>query len=428
MFLLNPEFDYKKEPRRDILCIDIKSFFASVECVRKNIDPLQAMLVVMSKAENAGGLVLAASPMAKKVLGISNVTRKYDIPDHPQLIIEEPHMNHYIEKNLEINDIYRKYVSDDDLHIYSIDESFLDVTHSHRLYGSTRRIAKMIQRHVYLKTGLYCTVGIGDNPLLAKLALDNEAKNNTDMIAEWHYEDIPEKLWTIENLTDVWGIGNRTEKRLKRMGIRSVKDLAETEDWRLRSSLGVIGLQLKAHAWGIDRSRLSDKYIPLGKSYGNSQVLDKDYVKQVEIERVLIEMADHVAARLRKHGCQTSCVHLSIGFSYFEDSKGFSHQMKISPTCQTKKLVEIVLEIFRKHYEEQAVRNIGISYSKLVYNTDVQLDLFSDPDKNDTVGKIDFVIDNIRERYGYESLVVASSKLEGATAIKRSNLVGGHSG
>lgn len=422
------EFDYAKEPIRDILCIDIKSFYASVECVKRGLHPLKTMLIVMSKAENAGGLVLAASPMAKKVLGISNVSRKYDIPDHPNLIIEEPHMNEYIKINMQINDIYRKYVSDDDLHIYSIDESFLDVTHSHKIYGSTKRIAKMIQRHVYLKTGLYCTVGIGSNPLLAKLALDNESKQNRDMIAEWYYKDVPTKLWTLPKLTDMWGIGERTEKRLNRLGIRSIKDLSEAEDWKLKSNLGVMGLQLKAHTWGIDRSIISEKYVPLEKSYGNSQVLDKDYTSQKEIERVLIEMADHVASRLRKHQCQTSCVHLAIGFSYYEDQKGFAHQLKISPTCQSKKLTAIVLQLFRKYYEGQAVRNVSISYSKLVYNTNVQLDLFDDPEKNETVGKLDFIIDNIRERYGYSSLIVASSKLDGATAIKRSNLVGGHSG
>lgn len=425
---MKSEFDYSQEPRRDVLCIDIKSFFASVECVERNLHPLRTLLVVMSKPENDGGLVLAASPMAKKVLGISNVNRKYNLPEHPELIIAEPRMNLYIQKNMEINDIYRKYVSDEDLHIYSIDESFLDVTHSHQLYGPTRRIAKMIQRHVYLKTGLYCTIGIGDNPLLAKLALDNESKQNTDMIAEWHYEDVSTKLWTLPQLTDMWGIGKRTAKRLSQKGVRNIKDLAELEDWKLKNSFGVIGLQLKAHAWGIDRSVLSEKYQPLEKSYGHSQVLDKDYVKQEEIERVLIEMADQVAARLRKHQCQTSCVHLAIGFSHFEDKRGFAHQQKIHPTWQTKKLAAAVLQLFRKHYHGEAVRNITISYSKLIYSTDVQLDLFTDPEKNESVGKIDFVIDRIRERYGYESLIVASSKLEGATAVKRANLVGGHSG
>ncbi|MFC5976185.1 excinuclease ABC subunit A, partial [Carnobacterium antarcticum] len=120
-------FDYSDEISNDILCVDVKSFYASVECVERGLHPLKTMLVVMSNAENAGGLVLAASPLAKKVLGISNVTRKRDIPYHPDLLIVPPRMQFYIEKNTEINDIFRKYVSDEDLHIYSIDESFVSV-------------------------------------------------------------------------------------------------------------------------------------------------------------------------------------------------------------------------------------------------------------------------------------------------------------
>ncbi|NSN40953.1 excinuclease ABC subunit A, partial [Enterococcus faecalis] len=99
------KFDYSKEPRRDVLCIDVKSFYASVECVERGLDPLKTMLIVMSGADNAGGLVLAASPMAKKVLGISNVTRKDEVPDHPELLIVPPRMNLYMKRNSEINNL-----------------------------------------------------------------------------------------------------------------------------------------------------------------------------------------------------------------------------------------------------------------------------------------------------------------------------------
>lgn len=422
-------YDYKNEPKRDILCIDMKSFYASVECVDRGLNPLTTMLVVMSNAENTGGLILASSPLAKSKLGIKNVSRKFSLPDHPDLIIVPPRMSLYIEKNMYINNIYRTYVSDDDLHIYSVDESFLDVTNSHLLFGnSTYNIAKQIKEEILSKTGLYCTIGIGDNPLLAKLALDNEAKHNTDFIAEWHYDDVPRTVWSIYPMRDMWGIGRRTEKRLHSLGIRTIQELANYDTNLLKERIGTIGVQLQASAWGIDRSKLSNKYSPKEKSYGNSQILPRDYTEQIDIEIVLREMTDYVAARLRKHHCQTQCIHLSIGFSSLHYSDGFSHQLKIPATSNTKKLTCYILDVFRENYKGEPVRNIGISYSKLIYETMIQLSLFDNPERQVNDDRLNFIVDTIRNRYGFSSLVHASSLLEGGTAIYRSSLVGGHAG
>ena len=131
------KFDYEKEPSRDILCIDCKSFYASVECAERGLDPLKTMLVVMSNAENAGGLVLSASPIAKKVLGVSNVTRKNQVPAHPDLYVVPPRMNLYMKKNQEINNLYKEFVADEDHSEFSVDESFLDVTASFEDLGKT---------------------------------------------------------------------------------------------------------------------------------------------------------------------------------------------------------------------------------------------------------------------------------------------------
>ncbi|ALV20780.1 Y-family DNA polymerase [Carnobacterium antarcticum] len=424
-------FDYSDEISNDILCVDVKSFYASVECVERGLHPLKTMLVVMSNAENAGGLVLAASPLAKKVLGISNVTRKRDIPYHPDLLIVPPRMQFYIEKNTEINDIFRKYVSDEDLHIYSIDESFVSVRASLKLFKrkSAYDLARMIQYHIYKKIGLYVTIGIGDNMLLAKLALDNEAKYNANLIAEWRYKDVPETIWKIENITDMWGIGERTAIRLNSLGIKSVYDLAHANFYQLRESMGLIGEQLYAGAWGIDRSDIREQYRPLEKSYGNSQILKRDYYKRHEIKIVIREMAEQVATRIRKHHCKTGCVSLTVTYSKHEEKAGFSRQLKIPNTSNTKKLVDYCFDIFNKHYEDDmAVRSIGISYSKLTYTSNIQLDLFEDPTQQIANEKLDLLVDKIRDKYGFQSLVHASSLLEGATAINRSSLVGGHAG
>ncbi|MEI5992723.1 Y-family DNA polymerase [Candidatus Enterococcus mansonii] len=427
------KFDYNKEDRRDVLCIDVKSFYASVECVQRGLHPLREMLVVMSHSENTSGLVLASSPMAKKKLGVSNVMRKWDLPDHPELKIVPPRMKLYIEENMKINSIYKTYVAEEDLLIYSIDESFLDITASKHLFASTSyELARKIQRRIYDETGLYVTVGIGDNPLLAKLALDNAAKYNRDFVAEWRYEDVPETVWKIHPITEMWGIGNRTAKRLELFGIKSVYDLAHANQYLLKERIGIIGQQLHAHAWGIDRSKLSDTYTPREKSYSNSQILPRDYLKKEEIEVVIREMTDQVAARIRRHHAQTKCVSLFIGYSIgYLDSKGkkgFHQQLKIPVTSSTKLLTTYCLELFRQNWQGQEIRHVGITYSHLVYTDSVQLDLFHDPNEQVQDLKLDLLIDTIRKKYGYTSLIHANSITKGGTAVSRASLVGGHAG
>ena len=166
--------NYSHEPHGLFLMIDNKSFYASVECVARGLNPLKAMLVVMSETANTGkGLVLAASPMAKKVLGISNVDREYQVPRDPRLLIVPPRMNLYIEKNLAINQLFQEFAAPPQCWPYSIDESILDMTKSWHLFGKTPgEVALRIQKTVHDRLGLYTTVGIGQNPLQAKLALD----------------------------------------------------------------------------------------------------------------------------------------------------------------------------------------------------------------------------------------------------------------
>nr|WP_211221974.1 Y-family DNA polymerase [Lacticigenium naphthae] len=424
------DMDYSAEPRRDILCIDVKSFFASVESAKRGIHPLESYIVVMSKPNQEGGLVLAASPRVKKEFNIRTGSRRFEIPFSSPIQIVEPRMSLYIKVNLMIIDIFREFVSNEDLHVYSIDESFLDVTHSKKLYGSTNEIAKKIQEKIWRKLHLIVTIGIGDNPLLAKLALDNEAKNDQSnrYIAEWHYEDVRTKVWNIHPLNDMWGIGSRTAHNLHLLGIDSVYQLSQYDVKKLKKLYGVIGEQLFYHTHGIDRSILSRKYTPISHSYGKSQILDRDYKTQEEVEVVIREMADQVAARLRQHHAESGLIHISIGFSKDIVVKGFSHQMKIPSTNQSRRIIETSLSLFRKYYVNYPVRQVSIRCGKIRHKTELQLDLFEDPEETITRELLDNVVDQVRNKYGYASLVHASSLTKGATAIKRSDLVGGHKG
>lgn len=438
---MNMVFDYDKEPSRDILCIDCKSFYASCEAVARGLNPLKTKLVVMSYPsdsvrERGSGLILASSPMAKKAYGISNVSRARDLPfPYPEdLVIAPPRMNLYMTVHRQINEIFRCYVDDQNVATYSVDETFLDVTDSLSYFNckTAYELAKIIQIHVYKDTGIYTTVGIGDNPLLAKLALDNEAKHTRDMKAEWRYEDVVSKLWKIETITDFWGIGSRTALRLKRMGIDTIEQLAHANYHHLKKEMGVIGMQLYAHAWGIDRTFLGEHYIPKSKSIGNSQVLNRDYTNKQEIIVVIREMADQVATRLRKENKYTKCIGLWIGYSlsYIGETgkTGFSKQVKIEATNNSARIAEALLQIFDQYYDVQVVRNLGINCTQLENPTQDQLSLFEPLEIKDRDRKLDQVVDDVRSKFGFTKLVYASSLTQGGRAIARSSLVGGHAG
>lgn len=420
--------DYRNEPRRDIMCIDAKSFFASVEAVERGQHPLEARIAVVSKPNNQGGLVLASSPLIKKEYGVKTGTRIYEIPRKANIEIVEPRMSLYLEKNIEILRIFKRYVSDEDLLVYSIDESFLDVTHSHKIFGSTHEIAQKIQRAVWKELGLVLTVGIGPNPLLAKLSLDHQAKHDekNSFIGEWRYEDVPNTVWKIDKLSDFWGIGSRTEAKLKWINIHNIYDLSQYDLAYLKGKFGIIGEQLFFHAHGIDRSRLSETYIPKSTSFSKNQILNKDYVVKHDVEIVIREMTDENAARLRKHRLMTGVVKLYIGYSRDIDHGGFSHQMKIAATDSSKKLKEYVLVIFEKYYEEYPVRVVNVTFGKLQPKQSLQLSLFESA--NDLIHdeELDKAIDHIRKKYGYTSLLHASSLLGGGMAKYRAQLLGGH--
>lgn len=426
---------YDEEPRGVFFLIDNKSFYASCEAIQRGFNPLKVPLVVLSEAKNTnGGLILATSPQAKRLYGIkANVSRKRDLPRDPRLRIVPPRMNLYIEKNMQINKIFRQFAEKDDVWPYSIDESILDVTNSWSLFGdSPREVARKIQLTVKQQTGLYTTVGIGDNPVQAKLALDIYAKHSPDLIGEIHYETVEQKIWTIDNLTDVWGIGERTAKHLNKMHIRNMYDLAHYNPYLIKQEMGVIGLQIYATSWGVDRSKVRKKPVVKSNSVGNSQVLPRDYHKQNEIETVIKEIGEQVATRLRNQKKDTACLSLGIGFSYAaaeeDGSDGFNHSIKIPATNYNREITKQLTYLFRKYWGGQAVRNIAVYASRLSASTGQQLNLFDEISNQVKDTKLTSVVDEIRKKYGFTKLVYAASLAKGGTAIERAGLVGGHNG
>lgn len=428
-------FDYSCEPRSDIAFVDMKSFYASVECVDHGLDPLKASLCVMSRADHTSGLILASSPTFKKVFGKSNVSRAYDLPfdvktrkfsyhkakkqglpitpDFVNYIeswaaatyIVPPRMELYIEKNLEIQHIFQNYASIEDILPYSIDEGFLDLTGSLNYFIPDKSLSKqekldqisaMIQREIFHKTGIYSTVGMSNaNPLLAKLALDNEAKYAANMRANWSYGDVESKVWSIPKLTDFWGIGRRMAKRLNKLGIQSIKQLANSNPDLLKRELGVSGVDLFFHANGIDESNVHQPYRSKATSLGNSQILPRDYYKQEEIELVLAEMAEQVAIRLRRAGKKTALVAIQLGYAKTSYSQRLQAQKTIEPTSSTKDLQAHVLNLFRQKYSGGAIRSIAVSYGHLVADGVQIISFFDDPSQLEKEEKLEIAIDAI---------------------------------
>lgn len=418
--------DFSRFPRRSVLCIDVKSFFASVEAVRRSLDPLEAYIVVVSDLRRAGAVVLASSPRVKLEYNIKTGNRLFEIPKRSPIMVVEPNMALYINVNQAIQNIFRRFVSDEDLHIYSIDESILDVTASHNLFGPAEAIAEAIFKTVKDELGLIVTVGIGDNPLLAKLALDNEAKKRPPWIAKWTYEVVPETVWKIQPLTAFWGISRGYDEKLKRMGIYTVEGLAHANPVWLQNTLGVMGLQLYYHAWGLDASIISQKERPKSKSYGKNQILMRDYYIKAEILMIIKEMVGDVCARLRKHQEKCQEVYLGIGYSDRDFELGFTAQIKlVRPEHSTDIISEAARQEFSKRWQGEPVRSVNITVGKIVPQEQAQLELFFEGEEKNHA--IDRVVDDLRKRFGKKTIFYAGS-MAGGTFLERADYVGGHKG
>lgn len=421
--------NYDELPCNDILTIDVKSFFASVEAVRRRIHPLYAFVIVVANKNRSGAVVLAASPKVKELYGIKTGSRQYMIPKHdPRIIVVEPSMSLYLKVNEMIIEILRRYAADEDILVYSIDEMLVNVTPVRRLHGDKWTVAKKIQTTIWKELRLVVTIGIGDNPLLSKLALDNEAKKAPNGLAYWSYKDVPSTIWKITDLTDVWGISSGYKARLNNMGIYTMYDLAHADRHKLKDRLGILGLQLYYHAWGVDYTILSEGYgLPKEKTFSKGQVLMRDYTDLGELFIIIQEMVDEVAARLRKHHVSASKISLSISYTRDIEERGFAHQVQLDRcTNNTMELTSNFKRLFQKHWKGQPVRQVNISCGKLSNDHSLQLDLFTSPDRLEKSRAIDDVMDEIRRRFGKSAIFRAYSLQKGGTFLKKANYIGGH--
>lgn len=496
---------------RTYIAIDLKSFYASVECVERGLDPLKVNLVVADKSRTEKTICLAVSPSLKSY-GISGRARLFEVvqkvkevnaarlqnaPNRafagssydfdelqtsPELsvdyIVAPPRMAYYMQYSTRIYNIYLRYIAPEDIHVYSIDEVFLDITSYLKTYQLTpHELAMKLIREVLAETGVTATAGIGTNMYLAKIAMDivaKHAKPDKDgvRIAELDEMSYRQLLWEHRPLTDFWRVGRGYSKKLEQIGLMTMGDVARcsvgkkseyyNEDL-LYKIFGVNAELLIDHAWGYEPCTIADikAYKPQNRSVGSGQVLKCPYdFKKARL--VTREMADALALDLVDKGLVTDQVVLTVGFD--KESLNTSYKGEVSTDfygrkipkhahgtqnlgCQTassKVITNAVMELFdRVVNRDLLVRRINLVANHTVKESDVskpvyeQLDLFTDyetvqaerkKEEKDRASEraIQNTILDIKKRYGKNAIIKGMNLEEGATAVERNGQIGGH--
>ncbi len=488
------------------ICIDLKSFYASVECVERNLDPLDTNLVVADKSRTEKTICLAVSPSLKEyglkgrarlfeVVGVvrkvnnerrkNNNYRKFtgksyknsELKNNKSLeldyIVAPPRMKLYMKYSAEIYNIYLKYLSKDDIFVYSIDEVFCDITNYLKMYKMTpKELVSMIIKDVYENTGITATAGIGTNMYLAKVAMDITAKHMAPneigvRISELDEISYRKKLWNHTPLTDFWRVGKGYAKKLEDNNMYTMGDVAlmSINDENLLYKLfGVNAELLIDHSWGYESTTIKDikNYKPENNSISNGQVLHCPYdYKKARL--IVSEMIDSLSLELTEKEKSTNCIVLVIGYNadnnndnieIVKDYYGRSvpkpshgHINMDYSTSSTKLLTKKCLELYDKIINKDLlVRRINVCACNVIDEKEAQkkisfnqLDLFSNNDKimkekleekqsvKDEM-KLQKTILDLKNKYGKNVILKAMSLEEGSTIKERNEQVGGHKG
>lgn len=490
------------------IAIDLKSFYASVECVDRGLDPLDTNLVVADPTRTEKTICLAVSPSLKsygipgrarlfeaiqKVREV-NAQRKYKAPGHSfshesyfhselikdpsaelTFITAPPRMAHYMEVSTRIYNVYLKYIAPEDIHVYSIDEVFIDATDYLKTYGLTpRELAMKMVLDVLETTGITATAGIGTNLYLCKIAMDIYAKHcepdkNGVRIAELDEMSYRRILWNHRPLTDFWRVGRGISKKLEEHGMYTMGDVARCSVGResdyynedlLYKLFGVNAELLIDHAWGWEPTEISDikSYRPESSSLSSGQVLQEPY-EFSKAKLVLKEMADLLSLELVSKRIVTDQIVLTVGYDIESLKKSYSgavetdrYGRKIPKTAHssenigrytssTKLICETAMKLFDRIVDKELlVRRMYIVANHIITENDaekeheyIQLNLFSDTGKqeaeeNELKKEKDMqkAILKIKSKYGKNSIIKGMNLKEGATALERNRQIGGH--
>lgn len=415
------------------LCIDLKSFYASVECAERHLDPMTTNLVVADPERSDKTICLAVSP-SMKALGVKNRCRVFEIPKGIDYIMAEPRMQKYIDYAAEIYGIYLSHVSPEDIHVYSVDECFIDVTGYRKPYQkSARELALMFMEEIRQKLGIRATAGIGTNLYLCKIALDITAKHAADFIGELNEESYKRTLWDHKPLTDFWRIGSGIAKRLADRGIYTMRDIAHADEDMLYKLFGVDAELLIDHAWGRESTTIRDikQFRPKSSGLSSGQVLMRDY-KFEEARIVMKEMVEAMCLEMVKKGVMTRSVSFYAGYSNSLDVplSGGTASLPEESNSDTE-WIRAVMEVFDAVMDHDLpVRRLGVSCNNVVKDTGIRQLSFFDTQgsgaEREREKKLMETVLSIKERFGSNAVLKGRDLSEGATARERNEQIGGH--
>ena len=415
---------------RQYLCIDQRSFYATVECVSRGLDPTIADLVVADPERSQNTICLAVS-IHLKSRGVKNRCRIKDIPSNIKYITAPPRMQLYIDYAAAIYGVFLKYLAPEDIYVYSVDESFLDVTPYLKMYKmSSKDLAKMIMKDVRNTIGTICTCGIGTNLYLAKIALDIIAKHAEDSIGILDEKSYCEQLWDHKPITDFWRISTGTASKLWRYGITTMGDVAHFNEDSLYKWFGIDAELLIDHAWGREPTRISDikNYKSKSKSLSSSQVLMRNYNFK-EGELIAKEMADQLCLDMAAKNLVTNSITLYVGYSYTEGVPGVGGTAQFSREINTAaEVVPAISALYRRIVcPSYAIRRIGLSCNNVVEDQGaLQLNMFEDTSKQLRHKALQEAMIGIRAKYGKNSILKGMNFEEAATGRARNDQIGGH--
>jgi len=385
-------------------------------------------LIVADTERKETTVCLAVTPAMKK-LGVKSRCRVYEIPKNIDYITSPPRMKKYIEYSAEVYGVYLKYISKDDIHVYSIDEVFIDLTKYLPLYKMTAcELGETIRQDVYKTTGIPAAFGIGTNLYLAKIALDITAKKSPDFMGVLDEEKYRETLWDHKPLTDFWHIGKGISSRLAQYGIYTMRDLAHYPEQTLYRKLGVDAEIYIDHAWGREPTTIEDikAYKTQKHSYGSSQILPRSY-SYTEGLLIAKEMADKLCMELFDKDLTARSMTLEIGYEGKERESDRGTHKFLYPTNSAKEIEDGIKKLYPTVVDRgMGVRKVTVRFNNVEKQVCEQLDFFSDVEKSKKEEKQMKTINRIRKRYGKNSLLKGRDLESYATARERNRQIGGH--
>jgi len=398
----------------------MQSFYASVE---KAANPAlqDKPVVVAGDPERRSGIVLAACPIAKK-WGVETTEALWQAEQKcPELVVVRPHMQKYIDISVQITKILESF--SDLAEPFSIDEQFLDMTHSLHLFGTATETAQKLQLKIKQETGVYSRIGIAPNKVLAKMACDLFAKKNKHGIFTLLPSNLEQTIWPMP-VGKLFGVGSRMRKHFERMGIRTIGQLAKYPLPLLKKRWGINGEVLWMTAHGIDYSPVSVHTHDQQKAVGHQMTLPRDYHSLEEIKVILLELSEEVGRRARLKQYMGNTISVGIRGADFDFPTGFYRQMKLyHPTNFGLDLYKAALTLLDQYWDGKPIRSAGITLSNLQSDTCFQLSLFDNGIRKE---KLSSAMDLIKNKYGSAAIIRAASLTPAGQAYARAQKIGGH--